>query len=48
LELLKNPLSASVRLGARAVLEIGMKVSEAADLEERLAELEQWMGATAS
>jgi hypothetical protein len=42
LELLKNPTSASVRLGAaRAVLEIGMKVREMADLEEGLAALEQ-------
>jgi hypothetical protein len=39
LELLKNPISASVRLGARVVLEIGMKVREVADAEKRLAEL---------
>jgi hypothetical protein len=49
LELLKNPTSPAVRLGAaRAVLEIGMKLREMADLEERLAALEQQMGATAS
>jgi hypothetical protein len=42
LELLKSTASAPVRLGAaRAVLEIGMKVREAADLEERLAALEE-------
>ena len=42
LELLKSTASAAVRLGAaRAVLEIGMKVREAADLEERLAALEE-------
>jgi hypothetical protein len=35
-----------VRLGAaRAVLEIGMKVRETAELEERLAALEQQLGA---
>jgi transposase-like protein len=49
LELLKNPTSSAVRLGAaRAVLEIGMKLREMADLEERLAALEQQMGAAAS
>ena len=37
LELLKSPASAAVRLGAsRAVLEIGMKVREMTDVEERL------------
>jgi hypothetical protein len=42
LELLKSPASAAVRLGAaRAVLEMGMKVREVADLEERLTALEQ-------
>jgi transposase-like protein len=42
LELLKNSVPAPVRLGAaRAVLEIGMKVRDAADLEERLALLER-------
>jgi hypothetical protein len=46
LELLKSSASGSVRLGAaRAVLEIGMKVREVAELEERLAELEQRMDA---
>jgi hypothetical protein len=45
LELLKGPTSDAVRLGAaRAVLEIGMKVREAADLEERLSALEQQLG----
>ena len=49
LELLKNPTSSSVRLGAaKAVLEIGMKLRETADLEARLAELEQRIGTTAS
>jgi DNA-binding MurR/RpiR family transcriptional regulator len=42
LELQKAPSPPAVRLGAaRAVLEIGMKVREAADLEERLAALEE-------
>ena len=42
LELLKSSASDAVRLGAaRAVLEMGLKVREAADLEERLAALEQ-------
>jgi hypothetical protein len=45
LELLKSSASDAVRLGAaRAVLEMGMKVREAADLEERLAALEQQLG----
>src|SRR5215469_13413557 len=45
LELLKSTASAAVRLGAaRADLEIGMKVREAADLEERLAALEKAAG----
>jgi HEAT repeat protein len=49
LELLKNPTSSAVRLGAaRAVLEIGMKLREMSDLEERLSALEQQMSATAS
>jgi len=49
LELLKNPTSSAVRLGAaRAVLEIGMKLREVSDLEERLSALEQQMSATAS
>ncbi|HEY7159184.1 MAG TPA: hypothetical protein VH575_34890 [Gemmataceae bacterium] len=49
LELLKNPTSSAVRLGAaRAVLEIGMKLRELADLEQRLTELEQRLDATAS
>ncbi len=42
LELLKSTVSAAVRLGAaRAVLEMGMKVREAADLQERLTALEK-------
>jgi hypothetical protein len=45
LELLKSSASDAVRLGAaRSVLEMGMKVREAADLEERLAALEQQLG----
>ena len=35
------PRAASLRPSVRAVLEIGMKVREAADLEERLAALEE-------
>jgi hypothetical protein len=42
LELQKPSAPPAVRLGAaRSVLEIGMKVREVADLEERLAALEQ-------
>lgn len=42
LELLRAPSAAAVRLGsARAVLEIGMKLREIADLEERMAALEE-------
>ena len=42
LELLKSTATAPVRLGAaRAVLEIGMKVREASEFEERLAALEE-------
>jgi hypothetical protein len=42
LELQKSSTSDAVRLGAaRAVLEMGMKVRESADLEERLAALEK-------
>jgi AcrR family transcriptional regulator len=49
LELLKNPTSSSVRLGAaKAVLEIGMKLREVAELEARLTVLEQHMGENAS
>jgi hypothetical protein len=45
LELLKAPAPAAVRLGAaRAVLEIGLKVRELVDLEERLAALEGRLG----
>jgi hypothetical protein len=46
LELLKSTASAAVRLSAaRAVLEMGMKVREAADIEERLSALEGQVGA---
>ena len=49
LELMKNPTSSAVRLGAaRAVLEIGMKLREMADLEARLTVLEQHLGENAS
>jgi hypothetical protein len=42
LELMKAPASGPVRLGAaRAVLELGLKVREMAEFEERLAVLEQ-------
>jgi DNA-binding Lrp family transcriptional regulator len=42
LELLRGAKAEAVRLGAmRSVLEIGMKVREFAELEERLATLEQ-------
>ena len=42
LELQKSSASDAVRLGAaRAVLEMGMKIRESADLEERLAALEK-------
>ena len=49
LELLKNPTSSAVRLGAaRAVLELGMKLREVAELEARLTVLEQHLGENAS
>jgi hypothetical protein len=49
LELLKNSTSSAVRLAAaRAILEIGMKLRERADLEARMAALEQQMGQAAS
>jgi hypothetical protein len=42
LELQKSSSPCAVRLGAaRSVLELGMKIREVADLEERLANLEQ-------
>ena len=42
LELMRASAKANVRLGAaKAVLEIGMKVRETAELEERLAALEE-------
>jgi hypothetical protein len=45
LELQKPSAPPAVRLGAaRSVLEIGIKLREAADLEERLSVLEQQMG----
>jgi hypothetical protein len=44
LTLQKETTPAAVRLGvARAILEIGMKVRDATELEERLADLEQRM-----
>jgi hypothetical protein len=47
LELLKAPAAAAVRLGAaRAVLEIGLRLREVADLEERLAALEERLDAS--
>ena len=48
LVILQNPVTpAAVRLGAaRAVLELGVKLREAADLEQRLASLEQQMAET--
>jgi hypothetical protein len=46
LDLLKPPAPAPVRLGsARAILEVGMKVREVADLQERLSVLEEEMEA---
>ncbi len=48
LELLKPPVPYPVRLGAaRAMLELGNKLREAVDLEERLAALEDWISAKA-
>jgi hypothetical protein len=45
LELLKPTMPPAVRLGAaRSVLEIGIKLREAADLEGRLSALEQQLG----
>jgi hypothetical protein len=49
LDLLKNSASPAVRLGAaRSVLELGLKVREVAEMEERLAALEQRMGSDAA
>jgi hypothetical protein len=46
LELQKAAAPPAVRLGAaRSILEIGIKLREAADLEERLTALEQQLGA---
>ena len=48
LELLKAPASGPVRLGAaRAVIELGMKVREHADIEPRLAALEEHLAGEA-
>jgi AcrR family transcriptional regulator len=45
LELQKAPAPAAVRLGAaRSVIELGTKLRETAEFEERLAALEQQMG----
>ncbi len=45
LELLKGAAPPAARLGAaRAVLELGMKVRETAELEQRLAALEEQVG----
>jgi hypothetical protein len=45
LELQKAPAPPAVRLGAaRSILEIGIKLREAANLEERLSALEQQLG----
>jgi hypothetical protein len=49
LDLLKNSASPAVRLvAARSVLELGLKVREVAEMEERLAALEQRMGSDAA
>jgi len=49
LELMKAPFSGTVRLGAaRAVVELGIKVREQTDFEQRLADLEERMAATKS
>jgi hypothetical protein len=48
-ELMKPASPAATRLGAaRSVLEIGMKVREVADLEQRLTALEAQMGANSN
>lgn len=48
LALLKEATPAAVRLGAaRAVLELGVKLREAAELEERIAALEAQLGVPA-
>jgi hypothetical protein len=47
LELQKPSVTAAVRLGAaRAVLEMGVKLREVADLEQRIAALEQQLAGT--
>jgi hypothetical protein len=49
LELMKAPASGAVRLGAaRAVIELGIKVREVADLEQRLAALEEQLAVTSA
>jgi hypothetical protein len=49
MDLLKPTTPAAARLGAaRAVLEIGMKLREVAELEARLTVLEQHLGENAS
>jgi hypothetical protein len=49
LELLKAAAPPAARLGAaKAVLELGMKVREAAELEQRLAALEERLGGRAT
>jgi hypothetical protein len=45
LTLMRDPTPPAVRLGsARAVLELGIKVRESAELEERVADLEERLG----
>jgi hypothetical protein len=49
LELQKQPTPAAVRLGAaRAVLEIGVKLREVAELEDRIAALEEQVAASSN
>jgi hypothetical protein len=48
LELQKPPVAAAVRLGAaRAVLELGLKLREVTELQERIATLEARLGLSA-
>jgi hypothetical protein len=48
-ELMRSPTPSAVRLAAaRAIVELGMKVRETAELEQRLAELEERMAATSA
>jgi hypothetical protein len=47
LALLKEPISPATRLGAaRAVLELGMKLREVSEIDERLSALERQLGTT--